>query len=139
MLVFLGLGAANLCDSIVLHESGRTVDARVTNYRVRQTRFGTSYELQYLFKATLSAPSVGRTGYLGDSLWSELPKEKWDHAVAAGFVSVLYELNRPNNNAPLDGMPRYLDNCVPILFGGLFMMFGMIGLRRQWKAKNANG
>jgi hypothetical protein len=137
---FLGLGIPNLWDNISLHQKGESTEARVVNSRVMSTRFGLSHEVQYVFKVALNKPLVGRSDYLGrEDLWSSLPETKWQEAVSRGFVSIKYHPDNPGNNAPVDGMPDYLDDCVPI-FLGLVLLTGIIVIERkrhQAKAKTS--
>ncbi len=135
-LVFVGTGVLDLRETLAVIDSRSVATARVIDYREMPTRYGTSYDMKYVFSPAEGQPEVGRADFFGRSdLWSSLPQDLWRAAISTGQVQVRFVADSPTNNAPVDDLPSIWDSITPIVLGSILALI-VVGVERMRWSQN---
>jgi hypothetical protein len=101
--VMCGFSLVSLIAELRLEAANGRATAQVTDSRISQGKYQKNYDIRYRFQAPgreeafTCADSTGRR-----DLWTGLSEDKWNEARAAGTVEVVYRLDDPWVNHPVD-------------------------------------
>jgi hypothetical protein len=130
-LIFIGVGAFGLHETLAVIQSPSVATGRVIDSRMNPTRYGLSCDVRYVFAPAQGQQEVGRSDFLGRSdLWSSLPQDLWKIAVSTGQIVIRFDTNNPTNNAPEAALPGIWDSITPLVIGS-FLALVVVGVERM--------
>ena len=101
--VMSGFSLLSLIAELRLEAANGRATAQVTDSRISHGKYQTNYDIRCQFQAPgreeafTCSDSTGRR-----NLWTGLPEDKWNKARAVGTVEVVYRLDDPWVNHPVD-------------------------------------